>query len=210
VPATFIAGPGVHLVIPASILAADEGDSEAETEGTGEATIEEDDPPNPILPVGNELIWNLGAFLVLVLLMKFVAYPAVKRGIEARDAGIKADLDAATTAKAHADSVLTDYQARMAQARAEANQIIEEARRSVEAARSEQLAALNAELATMRAQANEDISASKAAALAQLQGGVAEIAVGAAERVVGHPIDRERELRSVETYLRDAAEGSTR
>lgn len=207
-PAVFTAGAGVQVFVPAHLLAQEDGVEEPAA--TTEEVAEEEDPPNPILPVWSEVFWNVGAFLVLVVVMKYVAYPAVKRGIEARDARIKADIDAAAASKAEADHVLADYQARMAQARAEANVIIEEARAAVEQARSEQLAALNAELATLRAQAGDDIAAAKAQALRELQGSVADLAVGAAERVVGRNLDRQRELVAIEDYLRRAADGSTR
>jgi F-type H+-transporting ATPase subunit b len=190
----------------AATLAADEGEV-----GTTEAGTEEvEEAPNPILPVWSEVFWNVGASLVLVAVMKFIAYPAVRRAIDARNAKVEGDLLAAEQAKAHADTVLVDYQAKLAQARSQASAIIEEARQSVEAVRSDQLAALNAELATMRAQAAAEIDEAKTRALAELRTGVSDLAVGAAERVVGRSIDRQSQIGAIEAYLREAAEGTTR
>src|SRR5690606_7486785 len=93
----------------------------AEEEGT--EVTEEEEAPNPILPVWSEVFWNIGAFLVLVVLMKFVAYPAMKKAMDARNAKVEGDLAAANAAKTHADTVLVDYQAKLAQARNEANAI---------------------------------------------------------------------------------------
>jgi F-type H+-transporting ATPase subunit b len=204
-----IAAVGTQVfALPSSLaaqLAADEGEGTTET-----GTVEPEEAPNPILPVWSEVFWNVGAFLVLVVLMKFVAYPAVKKAIDARNAKVEGDLLAAEQAKAHADTVLVDYQAKLAQARSQAGAIIEEARQSVEAVRSEQLAVLNAELATMRAQATAEIDQAKTRALADLRTGVTDLAVGAAERVVGRNIDRTAQIGAIEAYLREAAEGTTR
>ena len=201
-----IAAVGTQLFALPSSLAAEV--DEQEGEGTTTETTEE--APNPILPVWGEVLWNFGAFVVLVVLMKYVAYPAVKKAIDARNAKVAGDLAAATAAKEHADQVLVDYQAKITHARAQANAIIEEARQSVEALRSDQLSALNAELATMRAQAAAEIEEAKARALADLRSGVTDLAISAAERVVGRPVDRAAQIDAIEAYLRQAAEGSAR
>jgi F-type H+-transporting ATPase subunit b len=203
-----IAAVGTQVFALPSTLAAEVHD-DAEAATTSEAGTTKE-APNPILPVWSELFWNVGAFLVLVVLMKFVAYPAVRKAIDARNAKIEGDLSAATASKTHADTVLVDYQAKIAQARNQANAILDEARQSVEAVRHDQMAALNAELATLRAQATAEISAAKTQALADLRTGVTDLAVGAAERVVGRSIDRDGQAAVIEAYLRDAAEGTPR
>ena len=48
------------------------------------------------------------------------AFPAIKKGMDARTERIRADLDAAETAKAEAEAVLDEYQAQLADAKAEA------------------------------------------------------------------------------------------
>ncbi len=41
------------------------------------------EPPNPILPVGSEMIWGLGSFLLLVVLMRVALFPKLKKGMDA-------------------------------------------------------------------------------------------------------------------------------
>src|SRR5207253_976754 len=59
--------------------------------------------PSPILPAKNELIWGSIAFVVLFVLLYKLAWPGLKKGLEARTERIRADLDAADTAKSDAD-----------------------------------------------------------------------------------------------------------
>ena len=86
--------------------------------------------PNPILPEVNEIIWGGGAFLVLLVLMWWKLLPPIKQGLTDRQERIRTDLEAAETAKTDAEQVLSQYQAQVANAKAEANKIIEDARKT--------------------------------------------------------------------------------
>ena len=52
------------------------------------------------------------------------------------------------------------------------------------------------------------MAAARAAALAELQGSLADIAVGAAEAVVERPIDRDAQLQVIEDYINRTEPGS--
>src|SRR5438477_7296468 len=65
--------------------------------------------PSPILPAKNEIIWGSIAFVVLLAALYKFAWPSLKGGMDARTERIRADLDAADTAKADAETVLSEY-----------------------------------------------------------------------------------------------------
>jgi F-type H+-transporting ATPase subunit b len=157
--------------------------------------------PNVLLPEINEVIWGAVGFLVVLFFMLKFGFPAAKKGMNDRTAKIQADLDAAEQAKADAEAVRSDYQSKVADAKAEAARIIEEARQSADQLRSDQQARLNEELAAARAQAQVDIDAAKGQAMSELRGEVATIAIGAAESVVGANLDRDAQTRLVEDYI---------
>ncbi|MGD9794698.1 MAG: F0F1 ATP synthase subunit B [Acidimicrobiia bacterium] len=203
------------------ILAQEESDSEestttAEGEGHSEAkdcTSSEkfnnpsqcvDKEPNPVLPEYREIAWGLGSFLVLLAIIRLVAYPRLKAGMDARAAKISGDFDAAERAKDSVGAEREAYLAKLAAAKAEAASILDSARGEVEAVRAQKMAALNAELAQLRAQAAEEISASRATAVASMRGTVTDLAVGAAERVVARPIDRNANAGVVDDFVNQA------
>jgi F-type H+-transporting ATPase subunit b len=158
--------------------------------------------PSPILPETNEIIWGIISFVVLAgLLMKF-AVPAMQKGMAARSERIRTDLGAAEKAKADADAVLADYRAQLADARNEANRIIDEARRSADAVRADLQARAQEDIAEMRARATADVEAAKASALADLRTEVANLAIGAAETIVQKNLDHETQVQLVENYIR--------
>jgi len=147
--------------------------------------------PNPILPVPKEMAWGLGSFLVLVLLMRVWLYPALKKGMDARYAKIREDTDVAESTREAAAADEARYEAAIAQARSEANALIDAARREVEADRSAKMATANARISERRAEAAAETDASKQAAMGQVQQVVVEVASSAAERILGRPVDRE-------------------
>jgi F-type H+-transporting ATPase subunit b len=160
--------------------------------------------PNPVLPEMREIVWGLGSFLLLLVLIRWVAYPRLAAGTAARNAKIQGDLDAADQVRGSVGVEREAYLARITSARAEATKIIDVARGEVEGVRGERLAALNAELATLRAQATAEIEASRTAALASVRETVGDLAVEVAERVVARPIDRAAQSALIDSYVTNA------
>lgn len=159
------------------------------------------DAPNPLLPETNEIIWGTIGFAVVLLFLAKFGYPAMKKAMAERAERVQADLDAAERAMSEAEQVKADYEAKLADAKAESGRIIEEARQAADQLKADQQARLNEELASARAAAQADIDAAKGQAMAELRGEVANIAIGAAETVVGANLDRAAQTRLVEDYI---------
>jgi F-type H+-transporting ATPase subunit b len=165
----------------------------------GEAVEEE--TTNPILPVGEELIWGLITFFLLLALMKWVLLPPVMRVMREREARLRAERQAAEEAEASAAEARAAYEARLAEARARASAIVGAAREEAEGYRAERVAEANADIATWREEAAAEVARAKADALVRLRRDVAQVAVAAAGRVMGKPLDLNRELAAIEEYV---------
>ncbi len=161
----------------------------------GEATS------NPIIPELFEVIWGSIAFFLLLIVMWKFALPPIRRAMEARTERIQGDLDSAASAKTEAEELRASYDARLAEANAEAARIIEEARAAAETVRQERLAAIEPEIAERRAQAEADIEAARARAMAEVRADITSIAVGAAEQVVRASIDEAAHAQLIEDYI---------
>src|SRR5947209_6355562 len=92
----------------------------------------ENGPSNPILPDGNELFWGVLSFVVLFALMAKFAFPGVQKAMQGRTDRIRENLDDAERVKTEAQTILEEYRDQMADARNEANRIIEEARQTAD------------------------------------------------------------------------------
>ena len=163
-------------------------------EGTQEA-------PNPIIPEWNEVIWGSLSFFILLIVMWKLALPPIRRAMEARTARIQSELDAAAKARSEAEELNANFDARLAEANAEAARIIEEARAAADAVHAERLAAIEPDIAQARAKADADIAAARARAMAEVQAEIKMIAVGAAEQVVRASIDEAAHARLIEDYI---------
>src|SRR5688572_11482757 len=81
-----------------------------------------------VLPAFEELLWGIICFAVVATLLMKVAFPKIREALEAREQQIQKDLESAESAKNEANQTLEDYKKQVAEARSEANRIIEEAR----------------------------------------------------------------------------------
>ena len=157
--------------------------------------------PSPIIPEVNEIIWGGLAFAVLFGLMTWKLFPAVKDGMDARSDKIRDDLAAADKAKVDAQAEQAQYQAELGDAKGEASRIIDEARQQADAVRADLQTRAEADIAELRQQAAADVEASKLQAVSDLRGEVSDIALGAAEMVIGSNLDRAAHTSLIEDYI---------
>jgi F-type H+-transporting ATPase subunit b len=168
-------------------------------EGEPETTCEE--APNPILPATEELIAGALSFVILFGLLAKFAFPAIKKAMEERSDKIATDLDKAETARTDAETKASEYDAKLADAKTEAGRIMEEARQTADTYRDQRKGEADAEIAELKERAAADVEAAKAQAMDDLRGQVAELAIGAAEQVVGKSLDRDTNVALVEQYI---------
>jgi len=179
--------------------ASDEAKTELETaEKDLEGCVES---PSPILPAVNEIIWGGAAFLVLFGLMAWKLFPAVKDGMDARADKILDDLAAADKAKADALAEQATYTAKLGDAKAEAAQIVDDAREQANLVRADLQSRAEADIAETRRQAAAEVETTKAQAINDLRGEVSDIALGAAELVIGTQLDRAAHASLIDDYI---------
>lgn len=171
--------------------------AEAGKEGAHEA----EEAPNPILPEFKEILWGTIAFFVLLFLLSKFALPAIRKLMEGRTQRIADDLEAAEKSKADAQKVLADYQAQLANAKGEANRIIDEARQQAESVRKELIAKAEADAADVRAKATADLNAQAERIKSDLTAHVKTLSLELAEKVVGANLNNETNAALVDRYI---------
>ena len=126
---------------------------------------EEEAPPNPVIPVENEIVWAAIFFFALWAMMKFVLLRPILRAMEERSSTIQSGKDAADAATAALGSARRDHEATLAEARSEANAILAGARAAADERRAALQAEADTEIAEMRRSAQADIDQARAEAL---------------------------------------------
>ena len=160
---------------------------------------------NPVVPdeIG-EIFWGAVAFFGLWILMRYWLLPPLMRVREQRRAKEIADLEAAETARTSAEQVRRDYDATIAEARAQAGQLLEEVRSEAEGARTQKVSAVETEVAAERQSAISELDEARATAVAGLGGDVADLAVAAASKVVDAPLEVEAHRPTVQSYVEES------
>jgi F-type H+-transporting ATPase subunit b len=154
-----------------------------------------------VLPETNELIAGIVAFAIVFFFVWKWALPAINRTLEARQQAISGRLAEAEKAKVEAESLRSDYEGQIAEARAKSTEIIEEARRQADQLKDDLIVRAKAEADSILAKAREEAAAEVGRALAEARQDVANLSIDLAEKVVGKNLDREAQLGLVEQYI---------
>lgn len=200
---TAVVTRGTHIEV--RFVAAEEGDEEGtvDCEFPLEAGVESEEPcetgPSPIAPEIKEIAWGSGAFIVLALLMRFVLYPRLKKGMDARYAHIRGGHEQADTARASARAEVAEYESALATVKAEANDRVEVARQTLEAERTARLAEVNAAIAAKREAAAAEAQAARQA----VQGDVAAAVADVTSRTIQLSTGRVPDADAVSTAVAD-------
>jgi F-type H+-transporting ATPase subunit b len=160
-----------------------------------------EDDLNPIFPELKEIAWGFGAFIVLAVLMRWVLFPRMQRGTEARQALIRSGHDDAEQITSAAQGDADAYETQLASVRAEAASRIDAARATLEQERSERLAAVNAAIAERRAAAAAEVEQARAAAQGTVEMAVRDVAAAAGRLATGTEPDNDDVAESVSAVM---------
>ncbi|QDV26882.1 F0F1 ATP synthase subunit B [Aureliella helgolandensis] len=127
-------------------------------------------------------------FLLLLAGLYSVAWKPIMQGLEKRERRIAGNIEQAEQAAQQATAKLAQYEAKLATAAEEAQQIVAEARKDAEAAGQKLIASAQEEAARQRDRAVADIESAKRVALSELAGQSADVAMSVAQRIVGREI----------------------
>ncbi|MFV0309160.1 MAG: hypothetical protein ACK5OX_15615 [Desertimonas sp.] len=192
-----IAGEAVEV----RFVATEEGGEESEAHAEPESDL------IPIAPEMKEIVWGFGSFVVFALLMRYFLYPRLRKGMDARYALIKGGHDHADRATAEARRDVEQYEAQLAEIRAEAQQRVDAARATLEDERAERLTEVNARIAAKRAAAATEVEQARSAAQGDVESAVRAVAARAGELATGRAPD----AGVVDAAVRDAMSvGATR
>jgi F-type H+-transporting ATPase subunit b len=157
--------------------------------------------PSLFSPAGPELIWGTLAFIIVALVLIKYAFPAMRKGLQARTEKIRGDLERAEREGDQAEELRRQYEGRLTEARSEATQIVEAAHQDAERLRQELMASAEADAADARARAQEDIRLATDRAIGDLRTRVAGLSIDLAERIVERSLDRDTQQALVESYI---------
>lgn len=166
------------------------------TEASGEASATQ-----LILPATAELVYGAIAFVVVLVIMQRFAFPALTTVLDERREAIQGQMEAAEQAKQEAAQEREKYEAQLADAKGEANRVIEEAKQTAEQMRRDIVSKAEAEADAVKARAQSDIEAERERLLSELRTEVGQVAVALAGKIVDRELDPAAHQDLVDEYI---------
>ncbi len=148
-----------------------------------------------------QMFWSVVAFLILMFALSKYGFPPIMNILQERSDSIRGSLDAAENTREEAATMLEDYKKQMAEARQEAQKIIENGRKLGESMKEDIVKKSREEVEQVMSRATADIEREKELAVAELQGRIADLTINAASRVVGAELEKAGHEQLIEQYL---------
>ncbi len=157
--------------------------------------------PNPGL-----IAWTIVTFIILVLILRKFAWKPILKALQDREAHVQSTLERAEEARKEAARLLEENRKQLDRAEEEGRRIMTESRALGEKLKEEIIAKANQQSQRLVEQAKEEIDRDKQAALNQLRGEVASLAIKVAEKILDETLDETRHRKIVDAYLHQLPE----
>lgn len=165
----------------------------------------------PLLPHPAEIIVGLVAFGILYWLYKTKVVPKMEQLYEERAAAIEGGMKQAEEAQAEARVALEKYNAQLAEARSEANEIRESAREQGASIVAEMREQAQAEANRITESAKRQVEAERQQAVVQLRQEVGTLSTTLASKIVGESLEDEvRQKGIVDRFLSELESGEAK
>ena len=140
-------------------------------------------------------------FLILVAILTKFAYKPLVKALADRQAKIADSLETADKELAAAEQLKREYQEQLAQARIQAQGIVEKATKLAEQAKDEIMQEARAEHARLLKEAREEITREQQKAIIELRSEVVSLSMAAATKIIGHNIDAAANTQLVTNFI---------
>lgn len=148
-------------------------------------------------------IWSLITFLILVGLLYKYAYNPLMRLQQKRQDEIHEAIHEAEALRDEAEGLLADYRRRLAEARQEAELIVDRARKAGEATKAEVLEEARLQAESTLARARQQIERDTTKALQTIREEVADLTIAATEKVARSSLSGEDQLRLIQEAINE-------
>lgn len=149
------------------------------------------------------IFWTIVTFLATMAALGKFAWKPLTHALTSREEQIRTALQQAEEAQAEAKKLLEENKRQLAQAESHAQNAIREGREMGEKLKAEILEKANTTSRTMIEQAKDEIRREKDAALQQLRGEVADLAVLAAGKIIDANLDVNKHRQLVDSVIKD-------
>jgi len=146
-------------------------------------------------------IWAFVNIAILFVLLRIFLFKPINKIMDERTRSIQNDIDSAKQSREEAEELKTEYTQTLADAKAEAQQILVKAREEASAAKQDMIFKSEEEARQIIDTANKTIENERKRAIQDAQSYVADLAIAAASKIIGENVDDEKNRRIVDNFL---------
>lgn len=146
--------------------------------------------------------WTWLVFILLMLVLKKFAFPAILKTTEEREQAIARQLDEAARANAEAVALLAEHRKLVADSKASAQAMLAEATASAEKERAAAVEKTRHEQDEIIARTRRELQSEREKAIAELRREAVDLSIAAATKLIGQRLDGPADRQLVESFLR--------
>jgi F-type H+-transporting ATPase subunit b len=162
---------------------------------------EEHAASGPLTVEGGLMLWTVFIFLLLLLILKKFAWPAILGAVEAREQALERQLAEAAKDREQAAALLAEHQKLVAEAKTQAHTVISEARAVSEKERALAIEKTRQEQDELLARARREIGAERDRALHELRREAVDLSLAAASKLIEKRLDGDSDRKLVLDFL---------
>jgi F-type H+-transporting ATPase subunit b len=156
-----------------------------------------------ITPNVGLMVWTLLLFGLSLLVLWKVAFPRISEALDKRQKAIEESIDHADRVRKEADDLLVQYRERLAEARGQAEEIVQRARQTADVHEREAQADAQQRREQLMERTRKEIEAETRRAIDEIRREVADLTVMATEKVTRKTLTGDDQRRLVEDALRE-------
>jgi F-type H+-transporting ATPase subunit b len=147
------------------------------------------------------MFWTVVVFILLLLILKRFAYPALLGAVEARERALQQQLDEAERNRVESAALLEEHKKLLAEARTQAHGLLVEARTSAEKERALAMERTLQEQQQLLDRARRDIGEERDRAIVELRREAIDLSLAAASKLIGERLTSDTDRKLVQEYL---------
>jgi F-type H+-transporting ATPase subunit b len=163
--------------------------------------VQEEHAAGPLTVDGGLMVWTVFIFVLLLLILRKFAWPAILGAVEARERALEQQLAEAERNRAEAAKLLEEHRRLLAEAKGQAHAIVVEARQLAEKERAVAMEKTKQEQEELLARARREIAAERDRAVAELRREAVDLSLAAASKLIEKRLDSETDRKLVLEYL---------
>jgi F-type H+-transporting ATPase subunit b len=158
-------------------------------------------PAGPLTIEFGLMFWTVVVFILLLLVLKRFAYPALLGAVEARERALQEQLDQAERNRVESEALLAEHKKLIADAKTSAQSLIAQARTLAEKERTLAMEKTRQEQDDLLARARRDIIAERERAIVELRREAVDLSLAAASKLIGERLSSDTDRKLVQEYL---------